>query len=100
MDIPEFMAVWSSFLNCCCHHSLLVPRNGDSAYNILHSWEGVTQRGSLDVFAYVIGVLTLIKCLKASYPDVTQHWYANDAGALGTFNNMGLIKTQLTGEGV
>ena len=40
--------------------------------------------------AYNIVVLPLIKLLKAAYPDVTQLWYTDDAGALGTFDNIGL----------
>ena len=40
--------------------------------------------------AYGIGFLPLIKCLKAAYPDVAQTWYADEAGELGTFDNIGL----------
>ena len=38
--------------------------------------------------AYGIGVLPLIKHPKAAYPDVTQPWYADDDGALGTFDTI------------
>ena len=44
------------------------------------------QGDPLDMVSYGIGVPFLIKCLKVAYPDVTQPWYADDAGALGTFN--------------
>ena len=40
--------------------------------------------------AYCIGLLLLIKRLKAAYIDVTKPWYANDAGALSMFDNMEL----------
>ena len=36
-----------------------------------------------------IGVLPLIKRVKAAYPDVTQTWYTDNSGALGTFDNIG-----------
>ena len=36
------------------------------------------------MIAYSIGILPLIKKLKKEFPDVTQPWYADDAGALGT----------------
>ena len=39
---------------------------------------------------YVIGVILLIKHLKAAYPETTQLGYADDAGAIGTFDNIGL----------
>ena len=32
----------------------------------------------------------MIKRPEAEYPDITQPWYEDDAGALGTFNNIGL----------
>ena len=47
--------------------------------------------------ASVIGVLPLIKRPKFSYPDITQPWYANNAGTLGTIDNLeiyfNLLKT-------
>ena len=39
---------------------------------------------------YGIGVLPLTKKLKSEYPDVTQPWYVDNAGTLGTFDNIGL----------
>ena len=38
--------------------------------------------------AYGIEIISLIKCLKSTYPDVTQPWYADDDGALGMFDNL------------
>ena len=37
------------------------------------------------MIAYGIGILPLINNLKQEIPDVPQPWYADDAGALGTF---------------
>ena len=45
----------------------------------------MTQGDPLDMFAYGIGILLLIKELKAEFSDLTQPWYADDAGALGKF---------------
>ena len=50
----------------------------------------MTQVESLSVVAYGIGVFLLIIHLKMAYPDVTQHWYAYDASALGIFDNIEL----------
>ena len=50
--------------------------------------EGVTQGDPLEMVAYRIGILPLIKCLKSTYPDRTQTWYADDSGALGTFDHL------------
>ena len=40
------------------------------------------------MIAYVIGVLPLIRELRNSHPLVTQPWYAGDAGAGGTFQQV------------
>ena len=37
-----------------------------------------------------IGTILLIKQPKAEFIDVTKYWYADDAGALGTFANVNL----------
>ena len=51
----------------------------------MHSKEGVTQGDPLAMIAYGIGVLPLILELREAHPRVTQPWYADDAGAGGTF---------------
>ena len=45
--------------------------------------------------AYGIGVLTLIKRLKAVCPGITQPWYARNSGSLGMFNNVELYFNSL-----
>ena len=52
------------------------------------------QGDPLDMVAYGIGVLPLIKRLKATYPDVTRTWYTENAGALGTYKNIELYLIQ------
>ena len=54
----------------------------------------------LGIVAYNIGVLTLIKRLKAVYPDVTQPWYIDDAGELGTFNSLEIYFNSLKCNGL
>ena len=71
------------------HWSSPVLRNGNRMASFMHSRVGVMQ------VAYGIGVLPLIKCLKAAYTDVTRPWYEADADALGTFNNIGLYFNSL-----
>ena len=56
----------------------------------MHIMEGMTQGEPLSIVAYVIGVLLPIKFLKVAYPDATQTWYSDNAGAIGTFDNIGL----------
>ena len=43
------------------------------------------QGGPLAMIAYRIGILPLINNIKREIPDVPQPWYADNAGALGTF---------------
>ena len=49
----------------------------------------MTQVFPLAMVAYGIGILLMIKNLKAGFPDVTQPWYDDDAGALGIFARVG-----------
>ena len=56
--------------------------------NILHVRECVTQVDPLDMVAYMIGIIPLIKRLKLVYPNVMQPWYSDNSGVLGTFNHL------------
>ena len=58
---------------------------GDGSVHFLHSKEGLTQGDPLAMIADGIGVLPLIRELREAHPRVTQPWYADDAGACGTF---------------
>ena len=55
----------------------------------------MTHGGALSRVAYGIGVILLIKRLKAEYLDITHSWYTYNAGALGTFDNIGLYFNSL-----
>ena len=48
----------------------------------------MTQGESLDMIVHDIGILQLMKKPKKEFPDVTQPWYADDAGALSTFERI------------
>ena len=51
------------------------------------------------MIAYRIRILPLIKNLRREIPDVTQLWYADDAGALGTFTRLETYFDFLTRQG-
>eukprot|EP00978_Attheya_sp_CCMP212_P024974 scaffold79458_cov43-Attheya_sp.AAC.1 len=57
----------------------------DGTALIIMSREGVTQGDPMAMVAYGLMLLPLIKLLKKEYPDVSQPWYADDAGAGGSF---------------
>ena len=61
--------------------------------------QGVTQGFPLGMIAYGIGILLLIRNLKQAMHDVTQPWYADDAGALGTFTRIETYFDSLTHQG-
>ena len=63
--------------------------------SLLNSREGATQGGPLSMVAYGIGIITLTKNLTAVFPDVTQTWYTDNAGALGTITNVKLYFNSL-----
>ena len=67
--------------------------------SFLHRTEGATQGDPLAIIAYVIGILSLIKNLKQEIPDVTQTWYADDYGSLGTFARIETYSNSLTRQG-
>lgn len=74
--------------NCYRHCSILVIRGDIHHCVFLLSQEGVTQGDPLAMILYGLGLLPLIRQLKAEFPDVEQPWYADDAGAGGTFTSI------------
>ena len=52
----------------------------------------MTQVYTLAMVSYGIRIVPLIKFLKLNYPEVTQTWCAEDAGALVTFDHLEKIK--------
>ena len=86
--------------NCYCHWSLLFLRNGNRTSSIIHGRWGVTQGDPISTIAYRIGTLPLIKNLKRAIPDVPHPWYADDAGALGTFTRLETYFDSLTHQGL
>ena len=50
----------------------------------------MTQGDPPAMVSYGIEVLLLIKRLKAVHPDVIHPWYADNYGALGAFDKIGL----------
>jgi hypothetical protein len=81
--------------NCYSHHSVLIVRDPGGIAIIIFSKEGVTQGDPIAMFCYGIGILPMIKQLKALYPDLKQPWYADDAGALGSFDDIIRMFTEL-----
>ena len=71
--------------NCCCNWAILVIRAGDGKGHFIRIKEGVTQGYPLSMIAYGLQILPLIWDLQMAHPNVTQPWYADDAGAGGTF---------------
>ena len=66
----------------------MVRYTGDGSGHFLYSKEGVTQGDPLAMITYGIGVLPLIRELPNAHPRVTQPWYADDVGAVGTFQQI------------
>ena len=66
----------------------MVRYTGEGSGHFLHSKEGVTQGDPLAMITYGIGVLPLIRELREAHPRVTQPWYADEAGAGGTFSKV------------
>ena len=56
----------------------MVRNTEDGSDHFLHIKEGVTQGDPLDIIAYGIGVLPLIREIQDSHPCVSQPWYAGE----------------------
>ena len=70
-----FRQLWPSgahFLNLYHHWSSLVLRHWNGTTSFLHSKEGTTQKNPLEMIAYRIGILPLIKIIKQDIPDIIQ----------------------------
>ena len=66
--------------NCYQHWAtLLVRGNKQGSGFLVHSKEGVTQGDPLAMVSYGVGILPLIRHLKAKAPTLHQSWYADDA---------------------
>ena len=74
--------------NCYSHWATLVIRAGDGKGQFLFNKEVVTQGYPLEMVAYGLGILPLIRELRQDHPGVTQPWYADDAEAGGTFEGI------------
>ena len=74
--------------NCYRHWSSLVLRNRNRTASTLYSSERVMQGYPISMVACGIGVLPMIKNLKAAHPDATKTWYADGAGGLVSFGNI------------
>jgi hypothetical protein len=74
--------------NCYRHWATLVIRGKGGSMALLYSKEGVTQGDPLSMFGYGIGIMPLIRRLKHEFPAVKQPWYADDAGAGGSFTDL------------
>ena len=68
--------------------TLMVWDTGDGSGYFLHSKEGVIQGDPLAMIVYDIGSLPLIREMRNDHPRVTQPWYADYAGAGGTFQQI------------
>jgi hypothetical protein len=74
--------------NCYKHWVVLVLRGNDGHAVFIFSKEGVTQGDPLSMFAYGIGIMSLIHQLKAEFPQVEQPWYVDDTGAGAKFDEI------------
>ena len=67
-------SVYCFILNYYHHWSLLILRNGNGTAIFLHIRKGVTQGGLLAMVLYGLGILLIIKNLKADFTDINQPW--------------------------
>jgi hypothetical protein len=82
--------------NCYSFHSILIiVRNPGGMPTFMFSKEGVTQGDPIAMFCYGIGILPMIRQLKVIYTALKQPWYADDAGALGSFDDIIRMFTKL-----
>eukprot|EP00978_Attheya_sp_CCMP212_P026136 scaffold85322_cov36-Attheya_sp.AAC.1 len=71
---------------CYGHWGTLRVRNQNGTALFIFSMEGATQGDPLAMFIHGMGLLLLIRRLKSEVDDVSQPWFADDAGAGGKFD--------------
>lgn len=71
--------------NCYRHHVLLLVHKSPTGFERLYSKTGVTQGCPIAMPAYGLGLLPLIRLLKAKHPGVLQLWYADDGAIAASF---------------
>ena len=81
------------------HQSLLLVRDPGGKPFVLFSKEGCTQGCPLAMVLYALGTLPMIRKLKATHPSVFQPWYADDAGAMGKFEDILAMYKHMTDMG-
>ena len=63
-------------------------RAGDGTGHFLYSKEGMTHGDPLAMVVYGLEIPPLTPELWTAHPSITQHWYADDTGAGGTFEEI------------
>ena len=71
--------------NCSCHWATMVVHNMGGSDEFFHIKEGMNQGDLPAMIEYNIGILLIIRKLHDAHPQVTQNWYADDAGSRGHF---------------
>eukprot|EP00978_Attheya_sp_CCMP212_P013894 scaffold35059_cov31-Attheya_sp.AAC.1 len=74
--------------NCYGHWGTLMVWSQNGTALFMFSMEGATQGDPLAMFIYGMGLLPLIRRLKSEVENVSQPWYADDAGAGGKFDRI------------
>ena len=78
----------SDTFNCYKHQALLLVWDPGKAGFVLFSKEGCTQGDPFAMVMYAVGTLPMIRCLHTLHLNLHQPWYADDAGAMGCFDNI------------
>ena len=60
----------------------------DGSSNFLQRKERVTKGDYLTMISYGIGILLIIRDVRAAHPQVRLQWYIDDAGSGGKFDNL------------
>ena len=74
--------------NCYRHHALLIVHDSGGRAFSLHSKIGVTQGCPLAMILCGLGLLPMIRELKARHPTVVAPWFADDGLAAGTWDSL------------
>ena len=81
--------------NCYRHLAQLILRRNSGHCAVLLSREGITQGDPLSMILYGLALTPLAESIRSAVPNLSQPWYANNSGFVGSVSSLAQAQTLL-----